>query len=157
MTVVGIHVVGLMMLIRVHALYWDKRWVVVALGTLWIIMFSIQAWVLSKGQSVMYNPASGVRACTMAFASSLRDIASSSAWLPLLYDSCVLILTLLKTVPEAFKGRMITMRVFQDGVIYYLAILTVNVVIISTGPSDALPTVTSSWTAFAQYGRLELL
>ncbi|KAJ6447679.1 hypothetical protein C8R45DRAFT_1135790 [Mycena sanguinolenta] len=93
----------------------------------------------------------------MNFTPSLGNITPSSAWLPLLYDSCVLILTLFKTVPEAFKDRRITMRVFQDGVIYHVAILTVNLVIISTGPSDTLTSVTSKWIAFAHYGRLELL
>jgi len=143
MTVIGIHVVGLMMLIRINALYADKRWVVFALGTLWVIMFSVQAWLLSKGQPVVHNPASGVHACTMIFPPSLSAIASSSAWLPLLYDSCVLILTLLKTVPATVKGRRvpanrnrkrrdgssIMKRLFQDGLIYYSAIFAVNAVL----------------------------
>ncbi|KAJ7213655.1 hypothetical protein B0H12DRAFT_1155862 [Mycena haematopus] len=141
MTVIGIHVVGLMMLIRINALYSDKRWVVFSLGTLWVIMFSVQAWLLSKGEPVTHNPLSGVRACTMIFPPSLSAIASSSAWLPLLYDSCVLILTLLKTVPATVKGRRvppnrnrrdgsnILKRLFRDGLIYYSAIFAVNAVL----------------------------
>lgn len=141
MTVIGIYVVGLMMLIRIQALYSDKRLVVVAVGALWLSMFSVQAWLLSKGQAVVHNPASGVRACTMIFPPSLSSIASSSAWMPLLYDSCILILTLIKTVPATVKGQRvppnrnrrdgsnIMKRLFQDGLIYYSAIFAVNAVL----------------------------
>jgi len=138
MTVIGIHVVGLMMLIRIYALYSDKIFVVVAVGIGWLIMFSVQAWLLSKGQAVTHNPLSGVRACTMIFPPELSAIASSSAWLPLLYDSCVLILTLIKTVPVTVKSRRaanrrdgsnIMKRLFQDGLIYYSAIFAVNAVL----------------------------
>ncbi|KAJ7790398.1 hypothetical protein B0H14DRAFT_2939923 [Mycena olivaceomarginata] len=140
MTVIGIHVVGLMMLIRIQALYSDKRYVPICLGTLWLIMFSVQAWLLSKGQPVVHNPNSGVKACTMIFPPALSAIASSSAWLPLLYDSCVLILTLIKTIPATVKGRRvpnrnrrdgsnIMKRLFQDGLIYYSAIFAVNAVL----------------------------
>jgi len=138
MTVIGIHVVGLMMLIRIQALYADKKFVVVAIGIGWLIMFSVQAWLLSKGQPVVHNRDSGVRACTMIFPPDLSDIASSSAWMPLLYDSCVLILTLLKTVPVTVKRRHgphrrdrsnIMKRLFQDGLIYYSAIFAVNAVL----------------------------
>ncbi|KAJ7679755.1 hypothetical protein B0H17DRAFT_1077624 [Mycena rosella] len=140
MTVIGIHVVGLMMLIRINALYPDKRFVPVAVGILWVIMFSVQAWLLSKGEPVTHNPNSGVRACTMIFPPELSTIASSSAWLPLLYDSCVLILTLIKTVPATVKNRRVRVpnrrdgsnimkRLFQDGLIYYSAIFAVNAVL----------------------------
>ncbi|KAJ7321071.1 hypothetical protein DFH08DRAFT_970357 [Mycena albidolilacea] len=140
MTVIGIHVVGLMMLIRIKALYSDKRYVPIGVGTLWLIMFSVQAWLLSKGQPVVHNPDSGVKACTMIFPPELSAIASSSAWLPLLYDSGVLILTLIKTIPATVKGRRvpnrnrrdgsnIMKRLFQDGLIYYSAIFAVNAVL----------------------------
>ncbi|KAJ7480836.1 hypothetical protein FB451DRAFT_1171424 [Mycena latifolia] len=136
MTVIGIHVVGLMMLIRIYALYSDKIFVVVAVGIGWLIMFSVQAWLLSKGE-----------ACTMIFPPELSAIASSSAWLPLLYDSCVLVLTLIKAVPVTVKSRRaayrrdgsnIMKRLFQDGLIYYSAIFAVNamltIMIISAPP-----------------------
>ncbi|KAK6974584.1 hypothetical protein R3P38DRAFT_3412485 [Favolaschia claudopus] len=141
MTVIGIHVVGLMMLIRINALYTNKRYVVYAVGVGWLIMFSVQAWLLSKGEPVRHNPFSGVHACTMIFPPELSSIASSSAWLPLLYDSCVLILTLIKTVPATVRIRRMPMnrhrldrsnimkRLFQDGLIYYSAIFAVNAVL----------------------------
>jgi hypothetical protein len=57
---------------------------------------------------------------------SIRSaIASSSAWLPLLYDSVVLVLTLLKTVPlvrknwGSFMGNRPWKRLVEDGLLYY--------------------------------------
>ncbi|KAJ7306634.1 hypothetical protein DFH08DRAFT_975892 [Mycena albidolilacea] len=41
--------------------------VVVAMGIGWLIVFSVQAWLLSNGLPVIHNPISGVRACTMIF------------------------------------------------------------------------------------------
>ncbi|KAJ6467789.1 hypothetical protein C8R45DRAFT_1019099 [Mycena sanguinolenta] len=167
MTMIGIHVVGLMMLIRINALYWDKRWVGFALGNLWVVMFSIQAWLLAHGETVLDNPASGVRACTMNFAPSLGNIASSSAWLPFLYDSIVLILTLFKTVPAVVMdlrapannncsdGPNIRTRLFQDGIMYYSAIFAINAALIISAPRNT--GVTASWSTYSRYGRLELL
>ncbi|KAF7358194.1 hypothetical protein MVEN_00867900 [Mycena venus] len=143
MTVIGIDVVGLMMLIRIYALYSDKIWVVLAIGTELLIMFSVQAWLLSKGQPVVHNPASGVHACTMIFPPELNIIASSWAWLPLLYDSCVLILILIKTVPAIAKSRRsahrrdgsnIMRRLFKDGLIYYFALPVYSIMIFSAPP-----------------------
>ncbi|KAJ7735720.1 hypothetical protein B0H16DRAFT_1575150 [Mycena metata] len=129
MTVIGIYTVGLMMLIRINALYTDKRYIVYSLGLLWLLMVIVQAWLLTNGE-----------ACTMIFKPSLSAIASSSAWMPLLYDSCVLILTLFKTVPATVKaprfpnharrdGSNIMKRLFRDGLIYYAAIFAVNAVL----------------------------
>ncbi|KAJ6506744.1 hypothetical protein C8R45DRAFT_1090419 [Mycena sanguinolenta] len=103
MTVIGIHVVGLMMLIRINALYADKRWVVFALGTLWVIMFSVQAWLLSKGQPVQHNPASGVRV------EGRRVPANRNR--------------------KRRDGSSIMKRLFRDGLIYYSAIFAVNAVL----------------------------
>lgn len=53
--------------------------------------------------------------------STRSTIASSSAWLPLLYDSVILLLTLLKTAPLAGKdkGTYMMKRLLEDGLIYY--------------------------------------
>ncbi|KAJ7302616.1 hypothetical protein DFH08DRAFT_826501 [Mycena albidolilacea] len=139
MNVIGIQVAGLMMLIRIF--------VVVAMGIGWLIVFSVQAWLLSNGLPVIHNPISGVRgnsfhasaplpaphnalnaACTMIFPPAVDIIATSVAWLPLLYESLVLILTLIKTVPvivqsrrapQCLNGSTIMKQLFQDGLIYY--------------------------------------
>jgi len=131
MSVIGIHVVGIMMFIRVSAMY-TTRWLVraVVLAML-IIMFSLNAWLLSRGQPVAHNPLSGVHACTMIFPPELSKIASASAWLPLLYDSVVLVLTLIRTLPLARdrKRAYIVTRLLEDGLIYYSAIFSVTLVL----------------------------
>ncbi|KAJ7306644.1 hypothetical protein DFH08DRAFT_975903 [Mycena albidolilacea] len=128
--------------------------VVVAMGIGWLIVFSVQAWLLSNGLPVIHNPISGVRgnsfhasaplpaphnalnaACTMIFPPAVDIIATSVAWLPLLYESLVLILTLIKTVPvivqsrrapQCLNGSTIMKQLFQDGLIYYSAIFAVD-------------------------------
>jgi len=51
-------------------------------------------------------------------------LASSSAWLPLLYDTVVLALTLNRTLPQLKnkKGSYVMKRLFQDGLIYYTCV-----------------------------------
>ncbi|KAJ7729717.1 hypothetical protein B0H14DRAFT_3511716 [Mycena olivaceomarginata] len=131
MTVIGIHVVGIMMLLRISALYSTQRIVVGAVFVLWLVMFSVNAWLLTRGEAVLHNPESGVRACTMIFPPELSTIASSSAWLPLLYDSVVLVLTLRKTLPLLKKGSgtFMVKRLLEDGLIYYAAIFSVTLVL----------------------------
>ncbi|KAJ2932662.1 hypothetical protein H1R20_g4435, partial [Candolleomyces eurysporus] len=69
--------------------------------------------------------------CTMIFDPSISGIASASAWLPLLYDTAVLGLTLFRTLPS-LKNRnssYIMKRLFQDGLVYYTAIFAVTLVL----------------------------
>ncbi|KAJ7202881.1 hypothetical protein GGX14DRAFT_370029, partial [Mycena pura] len=146
MTVIGIHVVGIMMFIRyisralcnpfhtscfsVSAMY-TTRWIVRAIVlAILIIMFSLNAWLLTRGQPVAHNPQSGVHACTMIFPPEFK-IASASAWLPLLYDSVVLVLTLIRTLPLARDRNRayIVTRLLEDGLIYYSAIFSVTLVL----------------------------
>ncbi|KAJ6466199.1 hypothetical protein C8R45DRAFT_1020853 [Mycena sanguinolenta] len=131
MTLIGIHVVGIMMLLRINALYSTNRILVAFVFALWLVMFCVNAWLLTRGQPVMHNPQSGVRACTMIFPPQLSIIASSSAWLPLLYDSVILLLTLTKTLPLLKKGSGTYMikRLVEDGLIYYTAIFSVTLVL----------------------------
>jgi len=131
MTLIGIHVVGIMMLLRINALYSTNRILVGSVFFLWLVSFCMNAWLLSRGEPVSHNPLSGVRACTMIFPPELSTIASSSAWLPLLYDSVILVLTLKKTLPLVKKGNgtFMVKRLLEDGLIYYSAIFTVTLVL----------------------------
>ncbi|KAJ7646189.1 hypothetical protein B0H17DRAFT_1215759 [Mycena rosella] len=131
MTMIGIHIVAIMMLLRINALYADKRVVGGCLLLLFMIMFGMNAWLLTRGEPVAHNPQSGVRACTMIFPPDISAIASSSAWLPLLYDSVVLGLTLNKTIPlvKRNNGTFMMKRLLEDGLIYYTAIFTVTLVL----------------------------
>ncbi|KAJ7457598.1 hypothetical protein B0H11DRAFT_2243357 [Mycena galericulata] len=131
MTLIGIHVVAIMMLLRINALYSERRIVVGCVFFLFSVMFTVNTWLLTKGEPVSHNPASGVKACTMIFPPNISTIASSSAWLPLLYDSVVLILTLVKTVPllGRDKGTFVMKRLLEDGLLYYTAIFSVTLVL----------------------------
>ncbi|KAJ7605519.1 hypothetical protein DFH06DRAFT_257524 [Mycena polygramma] len=131
MTLIGIHVVGMMMFLRIHALYWKNRVVVAGVFSLLLVSLGMSAWLLAHGQPVVHNPQSGMRACTMIFPDSLSPIASSSAWLPLLYDSVVVVLTLMKALPlpRINSGTHVMKRMLEDGLMYYAAIFSVNVVL----------------------------
>ncbi|KAJ7240542.1 hypothetical protein C8J57DRAFT_1562624 [Mycena rebaudengoi] len=131
MTLIGIHVVALMMLLRIKALYAAQKAIIGGVTLLFLIMLGMNAWLMTKGERVEHNPASGVRACTMIFSPEISVIASSSAWMPLFYDSVILILTLMKTLPSVRNkdASFIMKRLFQDGLIYYTAIFSVTLVL----------------------------
>lgn len=63
---------------------------------------------------------------TDGFCSSV--LASSSAWLPLLYDTIVFALVVMKTLPSirdryrGFTARLIMTRLLEDGLIYYTCV-----------------------------------
>ena len=48
-------------------------------------------------------------------------IANASAWLPLLYDTIVFVLTLNRVMPrtERLTATVLRKRLFEDGIIYY--------------------------------------
>jgi len=91
----------------------------------------MNSWLLTKGEAVVHNKASGVVACTMIFDPAISKLASSSAWLPLLYDTVVLGLTVNRTLPSLKNknSSYVMKRLFQDGLIYYTAIFTVTLVL----------------------------
>ncbi|KAG1741625.1 hypothetical protein EDB19DRAFT_2038691 [Suillus lakei] len=127
MTAIGIEIVGLMMLLRVIAMY-RYQWAIIALAVFlllaWIV---VTAWLLSHGEPV--NHVDHVPSCTMVFNSG--GIASASAWLPLLYDTYVFGLTLNRTLPSIYNkeaGHVIR-TLFADGLLYYSVICTVNLVL----------------------------
>ncbi|KAJ7644424.1 hypothetical protein FB45DRAFT_897880 [Roridomyces roridus] len=140
MTVIGIHIAAMMMLLRINALYSAQRIIVACVFLLFLIMLGVNAWLLTRGEPVIHNPASGMRACTMIFPPDISAIASSSAWLPLLYDSVILGLTIFKTAPLVGRGNgtLVMKRLLEDGLIYYSAIFSVTlaltIMIISCPP-----------------------
>jgi hypothetical protein len=127
MTAIGIEVVGLMMLIRVIAMYRHQRVVVVVAVFLLLAWIVVTAWLLSHGAPV--NHIGNLRSCTMVFNSG--TIASASAWLPLLYDTYVFGLTFYRafsTIRNKEAGHVIR-TLFADGLLYYSVICTVNLVL----------------------------
>ncbi|KAF5382498.1 hypothetical protein D9615_003044 [Tricholomella constricta] len=70
-------------------------------------------------------------ACTMIFDPDISILASSSAWLPLLYDTIIVGLTLYQTWPALRyrKSSFVMRRLLEDGLIYYIAIFSVTLVL----------------------------
>ncbi|KAF9468653.1 hypothetical protein BDZ94DRAFT_687734 [Collybia nuda] len=131
MTVIGINIVALMMLIRIYALYRDKLWAVKCVAPLLLVEVVVNGWLLTKGKPVLHVEGSGVHSCTMIFDTNMKALASSSAWLPLLYDTVATGLTLYRTMPSIReKNTMyITRSLLKDGLIYYSTILMVTLVL----------------------------
>jgi len=147
MTIIGIEVVALMMLIRIRGLYYHQPWVVISVGSILVALTCINAYLMTKGIAVPHRPESGVKACTMIFEPSISGLASSSAWLPLLYDTIVMLLTLYKTYPPIRKreSSYIAQRLFEDGLMYYSVIFSITLVLtimIAVAP-DGLKNITA--------------
>ncbi|KAG2116435.1 uncharacterized protein F5147DRAFT_672799 [Suillus discolor] len=131
MTAIGIEIVGLMMLIRVIAMYRYQRAAIVLAVFLLLAWIVVTAWLLSHGGPIVHTD--NVHSCTMVFNSgSVTWVsASASAWLPLLYDTYILGLTLNCTLPlirNKEAGHVIRTLV-ADGLLYYSVICTVNLVL----------------------------
>ncbi|TFK24399.1 hypothetical protein FA15DRAFT_669631 [Coprinopsis marcescibilis] len=132
MTVTGINIVALMMFMRIHALYHRNIPVLVGVFVLLCVEFGVNAYLLTHGVRVHHNPESGVVACTMIFSPTVPGwLAASSAWLPLVYDTVILSLTVYRTLPTLKNKRTsyIMKRLFQDGLVYYSAIFAVTLVL----------------------------
>ncbi|KAH8100171.1 hypothetical protein DFH11DRAFT_1886334 [Phellopilus nigrolimitatus] len=131
---IAVLVSGLMMLIRIRALYNDKPKVVWLVGTALLVEAGVFAWLLTYGEAVQHGPeihGHAILACSMVFDMRLRFLPSLSAWVPLLYDTVVILLTLFRCV-EIVKQRTashIVRTLLKDGLMYYSAIFAVNLVL----------------------------
>lgn len=67
----------------------------------------------------------------MIFDPSISAAASSSAWIPLLYDTIVFSLTFYRTYPSIKhkEAGTVVRRILQDGLLYYSVILSVTMVL----------------------------
>ncbi|KAI0769963.1 hypothetical protein C8Q74DRAFT_1218445 [Fomes fomentarius] len=127
MTVIGINVTALMMLLRVYAMYEKKKTILFFCTIIFAVEF----------------------ACTMIFDSEKVKgaIASSSAWLPLLFDTIVLVLTLYRAycgIKHASAGRI--MRILlREGLLYYsvIFIITLILTLMIVFASDGLKNITA--------------
>ncbi|KAI0785123.1 hypothetical protein C8Q75DRAFT_809308 [Abortiporus biennis] len=130
MTVTGLNTTALMMFLRVYAMY-PRRWAILAfVFIIFLVELSVNAWLLTHGVAVVHNRA--IHACTMIFDQNVPGhIASASAWLPLLYDTVILILTLNRTLqPVRHQAAGKIMRVLlRDGILYYSVIFSINLVL----------------------------
>ncbi|KAF9442653.1 hypothetical protein P691DRAFT_810261 [Macrolepiota fuliginosa MF-IS2] len=120
----AVEVSGLMMLLRIRAIYSNQIWITALLSTILAIETGVNIWLISHAGPVIHSPLSGVRACSMVFdhtKSYSSVLASSSAWIPLLYDTIIFVLTLYKTVPPIRRAEAsyIIKRLLEDGLLYY--------------------------------------
>jgi len=92
---------------------------------------AVNGWLISQAGPVPHNGQYGMHACTMIFSPNVGAAASASAWIPLLYDSVILVLTLYRTVPAIRQHRagQILTQLLEDGLIYFSVIFSVNVVL----------------------------
>jgi len=129
MTVIGINVASLIMLFRVRALYMRDRFVVGLVVMLLAVELGVNVFLLFRAQDVPHIVPNAP--CTMIFSIKKKPLSSGSAWLPLLYDTVVFILTLYRTVeiragkkPAARSSILSTLR--AEGLMYYTAICAIN-------------------------------
>ncbi|KAJ3735906.1 hypothetical protein DFJ43DRAFT_1150671 [Lentinula guzmanii] len=61
----------------------------------------------------------------------LSTWASASAWIPLIYDTVIFVLTMHRTIPElrSRDASFVIKRIFDDGLIYYSVIFSVNAIL----------------------------
>ncbi|KAF8813051.1 hypothetical protein BYT27DRAFT_7181879 [Phlegmacium glaucopus] len=146
---IAVEVVGLMMLLRINALYPHQKWISRSLALILILETLMNAWLISRGEPVIHNPNSGIHAwfsilqCTpgsthryrpkpiLILLSHRSGWASASAWIPLLYDTIIFGLTLYRTVPPIHReeASYIIKRLLEDGLLYYSVIFSVTFVL----------------------------
>ncbi|VDB91798.1 unnamed protein product [Peniophora sp. CBMAI 1063] len=140
LTMIGISIASLMMFMRVKALYYNHRFVYYAVFCLWLVFVGVNSWLLTSATPV-YLKAPNVISCTMIFGTEVGWAASASAWLPLLYDTTVVILTLIRTVSHAWhRGYSdIVSELLREGLLYYSIIFSVTlaltIMIVAADPS----------------------
>jgi len=128
---IAVEVVGIMMFLRINALYPTRKWISALLAILLVVETGINIWLISRGEPVLHNTASGVHACSMIFDPAISSAASASAWYPLMYDSIVFGLTVNRTLPSIRKKEAgsVVKKLLEDGLLYYSVIFSVTFVL----------------------------
>jgi len=110
--VVALGITALMMMIRVTAIYSGSRLVLGVMISVFLVEMGVMAWLLSGAHAVVHEK--GIHGCSMVFSSDIGFWPSASAWLPLLYDTIVLVLTLSRTL-YSIKGLREVARASSSG------------------------------------------
>ncbi|KAI5121351.1 hypothetical protein M0805_000659 [Coniferiporia weirii] len=136
--IVGFGIAGLMMMLRVKALYGgDNKLVLAILGMFWIIQIVVYAWFLSMGRPVPRSP--GMHGCSMIFDPDEKAWPGLSAVVVVVFDTAVLSLTLNRT-SCALRGSTssaLLKTLMNDGVLYYGVVFVTNLaltIMIITAP-----------------------
>ncbi|KAG2089022.1 uncharacterized protein F5147DRAFT_658507 [Suillus discolor] len=111
-------------MIRVHALYWECRLVIAAIGLLLLVQVAFEAYLMALGKTCheVYDLPLNVRALSV-----------TQAWLPLAYDTAIFVMTLWRTLPKHRSGISPIdpmLPTFQsNGALYYIIICSANLVL----------------------------
>jgi hypothetical protein len=141
MTMTGICVVALMMFLRIRALYRDVWAVQAIVISILLAYIGVNSWLLTRGIPVEHKAYPYVDSCTMIIDPRVGPIAASTAWLPLLYDTVAVGLTLYRTARALYtkSAGQILRVMLQEGLLYYSVIcavtLTLTIMIISANQS----------------------
>ncbi|KAF8495721.1 hypothetical protein F5888DRAFT_535244 [Russula emetica] len=120
MTMIGLSIVFLMMTLRIRALYARIFSVQALVFAIFITFVSVNAYVLTYGAPVNHPAYPLVDSCT-GIIDLGRALASSTAWLPLLFDTTVMVLTMYRTA-RSFHPRNtsdIFCVLFHENLLYY--------------------------------------
>ncbi|KAG2354848.1 hypothetical protein BDR07DRAFT_1545710 [Suillus spraguei] len=123
MTAIGIQVVGLMMFLRVRAMYCNNRYVTILVASLFLVWVAVGAWLLSHGMGEC-------RSHLLCNSGSAHLFASAWAWVPLCYDTVIFALTLSRTLPsiQNKEAGHIVHTLFTDGVLFYSVMCAINLI-----------------------------
>ncbi|KAJ3560989.1 hypothetical protein NP233_g10478 [Leucocoprinus birnbaumii] len=132
----AVEMVGLMMLVRIRAVYRDSNQlsITVFLAFLLLLETVINIWLIAHAGPVIHNPLSRETSCSIIYDQttlSRRVLASSSAWIPLIYVTIVFYLTLRKTFPplSGVHATYTFQHLFEDGLLYYSVIVIVTLIL----------------------------
>ncbi|KAI0060354.1 hypothetical protein BV25DRAFT_1917716 [Artomyces pyxidatus] len=127
----AIAIVGAMMFLRVQALYHRSLLIQGFVLSILVAFVAINGWLLASAEPVYHAAYPLVDSCTMIFNPHVGPIAASSAWLPLLYDTVVVALTLYRTVRAVWSktAGQIFRVLLREGLLYYSVIFSVTLVL----------------------------
>ncbi|KAH8989535.1 hypothetical protein EDB92DRAFT_847037 [Lactarius akahatsu] len=143
MTMIGISVVALMLFLRIRALYARQLVVQGTVISILLTYVGVNSWLLTRGIPVSHYLATS---CTMIIDPDVPAwIASSTAWIPLLYDTVVVSLTLYRTAGALHSASKSTGEIFRvmlrEGLLYYSAICSVTLAFTIMVASASNPSV----------------
>jgi len=132
MTMIGISIADIMMFMRIRALY-PRMWSVQAfVFSIFLTFVGVNSWLLTHGVPVPHPAYPLVDSCTMIFETKIPGaLTSSSAWLPLLYDTIVVSLTIIRTASSVVSKNPSQMfRVLlREGLLYYSVIFAITLIL----------------------------
>lgn len=128
MATFGVSIAELIMLMRVHALYRDRKLVVAVPGILLLAWVALEVCLMALGKLVPH--AQQIHSCREVY-DLPPALSATRAWLPLAYDTAIFIMTLWRTWPSDRSGA--TSPIFQifqsDGILYFIVTCSANIVL----------------------------